>query len=326
MTKFLHNVIDFILNVFQKLLKYFLEIKELLLTGYKELILVGLSLLIVQTMILCCCFFVYIPNNDQTEPTTSNTEIASTIIAGFVEQTKNAPTQTDVPKTLTPRLTNTPVPTIDPFVNIINQYDCIPQDTKKNVGKVVEVVDGDTIKVDINGEVFSLRYIGIDSPEGIDTSNKSEGFGKESYVRNKTLVENKEVLLITDVSELDRYDRLLRYVFVGSMFVNYEMVKSGHAESIRYPPDDSCNGLFDEAQSQAKSNSLGLWASSLLLHVAEPEKTDPREGCDPCYPTVCIPDVGYDLDCGDISFRRFQCDCDPHGFDGDSDGIGCESG
>ena len=51
-----------------------------------------------------------------------------------------------------------------------------------------------------------------------------------------------------------------------------------------------------------------------------------RPGCDPAYPTVCIPSKPPDLDCGEISFRRFKVlPPDPHGFDGDNDGIGCES-
>jgi hypothetical protein len=51
----------------------------------------------------------------------------------------------------------------------------------------------------------------------------------------------------------------------------------------------------------------------------------PRSGCDPSYPSVCIPSAPPDLDCGDIPHRRFQViGVDPHGFDGDGDGVGCE--
>lgn len=57
--------------------------------------------------------------------------------------------------------------------------------------------------------------------------------------------------------------------------------------------------------------------------IAEP----PRANCDPSYPDVCIPPYPPDLDCGDIPFRRFRVvGADPHGFDRDRDGIGCESG
>ena len=59
-----------------------------------------------------------------------------------------------------------------------------------------------------------------------------------------------------------------------------------------------------------------------------PPTTTGRGGCDPSYPTVCIPPAPPDLDCGEISYRRFTVLApDPHGFDGnDNDGIGCESG
>jgi hypothetical protein len=52
------------------------------------------------------------------------------------------------------------------------------------------------------------------------------------------------------------------------------------------------------------------------------------EDCDPAYPDedVCIPPAPPDLDCGDIEYRNFTVnEPDPHGFDGDNDGIGCES-
>jgi hypothetical protein len=51
----------------------------------------------------------------------------------------------------------------------------------------------------------------------------------------------------------------------------------------------------------------------------------PRGGCHPSYPSVCIPSAPPDLDCGDIPHSRFQViGADPHGFDGDGDGVGCE--
>lgn len=53
----------------------------------------------------------------------------------------------------------------------------------------------------------------------------------------------------------------------------------------------------------------------------------PQANCSPSYPTVCIPPYPPDLNCGDIPFRRFQVlQPDRHGFDGDNDGVGCESG
>ncbi|MEP0968536.1 MULTISPECIES: hypothetical protein [Cyanophyceae] len=48
--------------------------------------------------------------------------------------------------------------------------------------------------------------------------------------------------------------------------------------------------------------------------------------CDPSYPNVCIPSPPPDLDCPDITHRNFTVTGDdPHGFDGDADGLGCEA-
>jgi len=55
--------------------------------------------------------------------------------------------------------------------------------------------------------------------------------------------------------------------------------------------------------------------------IVESENT-----CDPSYPDVCIPPWPPDLDCGEIRYTNFKVlQDDPHGFDGDKDGIGCES-
>lgn len=264
----------------------------------------------------------------------SHTEVAATIYAEVDMRTQIAATiYAELP---TPEPTCTPCPTAtpDPFAEILALYPCLPQNTDRTIGKVVEVVDGDTIKVDINGQVYSLRYIGIDCPECKDPRKPVEVFSREASAKNSELVEGKEVYLIKDVSEVDKYNRLLRYVFVGDTFVNYELVKEGYAHASTYPPDVACSDFMATAQNSASSLLLGFWGPAFntgtetgIIDQPAPEPADDRAGCDPSYPTVCIPPYPPDLDCGDISFRRFQVlPPDPHNFDGDNDGIGCESG
>ena len=74
-------------------------------------------------------------------------------------------------------------------------------------------MDGDTIIIE---EGQKVCYIGIDTPESVHPSKPVECFGKEASNKNKELVEGKRVRLETDVSDTDRYGRLLRYVWVGS--------------------------------------------------------------------------------------------------------------
>lgn len=194
---------------------------------------------------------------------------------------------------------------------------CIPQDNPRESAFVTGVVDGDTIQVQMNGQSFAVRYIGIDTPET----------GQANYLpatqENEALVSAKAVTMVKDVSETDRYGRLLRYVIVGDTFVNYELVALGLATSFRYPPDTSCADQLDGAQSQAQAQNIGLWQ-------IVPTQSITRSGsigghCSPAYPTVCIEPPPPDLDCKDVPFRRFQVlPPDPHNFDGDSDGVGCE--
>lgn len=126
--------------------------------------------------------------------------------------------------------------------------------------KVSRVVDGDTIKLE-NGE--TVRYIGIDTPETVDPRRAVGCFGKEASDKNKELVLGKEVRLVKDVSETDTYKRLLRYVYVGDLFVNEYLVREGFARASSYPPDVRHRDLFRDAEREAREAKRGLWADGV---------------------------------------------------------------
>ena len=245
------------------------------------------------------------------------------------------PTVTNTPTvTLTPTVTSTPTSTLSPTVTltptrtptptvtiqVASGSSCIPQNTLRQTGRVVSVVDGDTIHVNIEGVVYSVRYIGMDTPEQGDYCSWA-GTG-----RNSELVAGQTVTLVSDVSETDQYDRLLRYVLAGNVFVNYQLVSEGYAHVDSYPPDVACIDTFRSAESLARASEVGCWAPTATPPPIAPPPSD-RTGCDPSYPTVCIPPPPPDLDCPDIPYRRFTVlPPDPHNFDGNHDGIGCQSG
>lgn len=134
------------------------------------------------------------------------------------------------------------------------------------VATVLDVVDGDTIQVDINGQKKKLRYIGINTPETVDPRKSVECYGKEASNENKRLVEGKKVYLEKDISETDKYGRLLRYVYLplddGSvLFVNDYLVRQGFAAASTFPPDIRYSDQFNLAQKQAHDNNRGLWAT-----------------------------------------------------------------
>ena len=170
---------------------------------------------------------------------------------------------------------------------------CIPNNPPQT-GKVVDVVDGDTIKVmlDQDGKIYSVRYIGMDTPE--DTS-QSEYLGPQATTRNTELVGGKTVTLIKDVSETDRYGRLLRYVLANNAFVNYELVLQGYANTATYPPDVACVDVFRAAEQTAAVQKIGLWAAPPTL-AAVP--TLPSRGGGGVAACNC---QGPNLDCKDFS-------------------------
>ena len=126
--------------------------------------------------------------------------------------------------------------------------------------RVTRVIDGDTIEVNLGGATYKVRYIGIDTPETVHPSEPVECFGKEASDKNSELVEGKIVRLEKDVSETDKYGRLLRYVWVGGIFVNDYLVRQGYAYAYTYPPDVKYAEQFAEAQIEARENNRGLWA------------------------------------------------------------------
>ena len=86
------------------------------------------------------------------------------------------------------------------------------------LGRVEQVVDGDTIKVHLGGRLETVRYIGVDTPETVHPARGLEPYGKEASRFNASLVEGKMVRLEFDVERRDRYGRLLAYVYVDTLF------------------------------------------------------------------------------------------------------------
>lgn len=173
----------------------------------------------------------------------------------------------------------------------VTSGDCIPNNPQQT-GVVVDVVDGDTIKVllDADGKTYSVRYIGMDTPEN---TSQVEFFGPEATAKNSELVYGKTVTLIKDVSETDRYGRLLRYVIADGIFVNYELVMQGYANTASYPPDIACIPTFQLVEGQASASKLGFWAvpptvppyvPPTVIVVPQQPSSNPSSCCKVCGP------------------------------------------
>jgi len=126
-----------------------------------------------------------------------------------------------------------------------------------NTFKVTRVIDGDTIEIEGGQKV---RYIGIDTPETVDPRSLPQCFGKEAASKNRELVEGKNISIEKDVSETDKYGRLLRYVYLDDIFINDYLVRQGYAYASSYPPDVKYQNQLKQAQLEAQEQNRGLWA------------------------------------------------------------------
>ncbi len=130
---------------------------------------------------------------------------------------------------------------------------------------LVRVVDGDTIRAVVGGMDQSVRYIGMDTPESVAPGTPVEPYSLEAAEENRRLLTGGELILERDVSEVDGFGRLLRYVWIRHpsgeyTFVNLELVLRGFAQVATYPPDVRYVDVYLAAQREAREAGRGLWA------------------------------------------------------------------
>jgi micrococcal nuclease len=135
-----------------------------------------------------------------------------------------------------------------------------------NKYKVISVTDGDTFKIDYNGQEKKVRLIGVDTPESVSPNKeKNNNYGKEASNYTKSRLEGKNILLEFDVQETDKYGRFLVYVYLedGTMY-NKELLEKGYAQVATYPPNVKYVEEFEEIQKKARENSIGFWSEKVF--------------------------------------------------------------
>lgn len=171
-----------------------------------------------------------------------------------------------------------------------------------------------------------------------EKANWKSPWGQQSSARLKQLLPVGQGITLRAI-ETDKYKRLVAEVFVENCSVNLKMVQEGQAivyrQYLKGCPESRDSLL--QGENTAKQQRLAFWSQSNPVmpwdfrHKAAQRATSvltqgqQQNNCDPAYPDFCIPKNSPDLNCRDISQRRFKVlPPDPHGFDRDGDGIGCE--
>lgn len=136
------------------------------------------------------------------------------------------------------------------------------QSVRENA-KVVRVIDGDTIEVSLNNKKEMVRLIGIDAPETVDPRKTVECFGKEASNKAKEMLDGKTITLESDPTQgnRDKYQRLLRYVFINHLNFNKLMISEGYAHEYTYQSNPYKYQLeFIIAEKSARESKVGLWS------------------------------------------------------------------
>lgn len=129
-------------------------------------------------------------------------------------------------------------------------------------GRIVKVIDGDTVDVSMNGHTERVRLIGIDTPETKKPNTPIQCFGPEASARTKELLPvGTPVLVQRDVEARDPYGRLLGYVYRTSdqLFVNEELIVNGFARPLSIAPNTAFASQFAGDAQLAQSTQKGLW-------------------------------------------------------------------
>jgi micrococcal nuclease len=204
-------------------------------------------------------------------------------------------------------------------------------------GTVASVYDGDTLSL-TNG--LRIRLVQIDTPE-LGTGECFSRASRTTLLRLAPVGSRVRLEADSRLDRVDRYGRLLRYVHRGPLNVNLVLVTAGAAAPYFYGHDQGkyAARLLAEAE-KARRAKRGLWGAcpgtvldpyrAVDTGISGPptQNPPPNGKCDPNYTGACVPPYPPDLDCADLRALGLapvrSIGSDPHGLDGDDDGIGCE--
>ncbi len=145
----------------------------------------------------------------------------------------------------------------------------------ENAYRVESVVDGDTIKINYNGSLTSVRIIGVDTPETVDPRTTIECFGVEASDYLKQKIGGKTIRIAADTTQADRdkYNRLLRYIYLDGEDIGLSIIANGYGHEYTYDTPYAHQTVYKKAQSEAESNNKGLWAPNACNNDSAVEKS-----------------------------------------------------
>ncbi len=129
--------------------------------------------------------------------------------------------------------------------------------------KVTKILDGDTIQVKIGKEIYTIRMLGIDTPETVDPRKKPQCYGKEASDKTKELLTGYSVTIKTDSTQniLDKFGRILAYIDrEDGLSINQYLLENGYAREYTYSKKYEKQNAFKILETNAKEEKKGLWS------------------------------------------------------------------
>lgn len=137
----------------------------------------------------------------------------------------------------------------------------------KETVKFSKCVDGDTIKVLLDEKEYTVRMLAVDTPESVHPQKGVEYYGKEAseYTCNKVKNAKKiEIEYDEDSDKMDKYDRLLVWVFTDGKLLQKELVANGYAKVAYLYGDYKYTKELEKTQELASAKNLGIWNTEAL--------------------------------------------------------------
>lgn len=192
---------------------------------------------------------------------------------------------------------------------------CAQQSTEVRRGTITRIIDESAVEIRLDGENMQVAFAGIRVLPGHSENNPA-------VQKISELTAGMDILLVKDATEQDPSGRLVRYLFAGNTFINYELVRAGLAQLLPDSPDRACLSLFEQAEEFARDEKLGLWKPTPV-----PTRTfvpmvslAPQTACECSKRPVCA-----DFDTREQAQTCFNACQDYNSLlDEDHDGLACE--
>jgi micrococcal nuclease len=151
--------------------------------------------------------------------------------------------------------------------------------------QVLDVVDGDTIKVEVDGKSETVRFLLVDTPESVHPNKPVQPFSKEASKHTEGMLSGSDVELELGIGERDKYGRLLAYVYADDKSVQKSLLEKGFARvAYVFEPNIKYVDDYEKIQKQAQKEGIGIWSlenysqeDGYISEEASKEADDPIE-------------------------------------------------